>query len=54
MDDAKDLSVFKILEDAKAMPQRCELYRTLVKVLWGQGWTFAKIKFICTVVERAP
>lgn len=56
MDDAKDSSTFKLLADAEAMAPQCELCRPLVDVLWVQGmqgWTFAKIRLICIVLERA-
>ena len=48
--------MFELLADAEAMPRECELCRPLVDVLWVQGmqgWAFAKIKLICTVLERA-
>lgn len=56
MNDAKESSIFELPAEAEAIPRECELCRPLVDVLWVQGmqgWTFAKIKLKCAVLERA-
>lgn len=56
VNDDKDLSMPALLTGAEATPTQHIPCRPCVDVLWMQGmqdWTFVKMKFIYTVLERA-
>lgn len=56
VNDAQDSSMSVLLTDAEAMPTKHIPCRPCVDVLWMQGmqdWTFVKMKFIYTVLEKA-